>query len=104
MQDYPVDGDKGMSQAFNGQKMLLDSPAKVRPPAVRVKDKLYFLQEMLKLSTGMYFIPQLYFESPRNEANPTASSSNELLALGNVVHLADVSNTCSFLPELIDRQ
>ena len=92
MQDYPVDGDKGMSQAFHGQKILLDAPAKVQPPAVRVKDKLYFLHEMLKLSTGTYFIPQLYFESPQMEANLMAGSLNKLLALGNVVHFANVSN------------
>ncbi|KAG0693275.1 hypothetical protein DFH29DRAFT_1007462 [Suillus ampliporus] len=39
MQDYPEDGGKGMSQVFNGKKMLLDLPS---PPAARVDGKSVF--------------------------------------------------------------
>ncbi|KAG1749584.1 hypothetical protein EDD22DRAFT_958012 [Suillus occidentalis] len=58
MQDYPEDSGKGMSQVFNGMKMLLDTPS---PPAVRVHGAIYFTDELLQDSTRGYFIPQRFF-------------------------------------------
>ncbi|KAG1761957.1 hypothetical protein EDD22DRAFT_752234, partial [Suillus occidentalis] len=58
MQDYPEDGGKGMSQVFNGTKMLLDLPS---PPAVQVNRTVYFTDELLQESSGGYFIPNRFF-------------------------------------------
>ncbi|KAG2147895.1 uncharacterized protein EDB93DRAFT_1059045, partial [Suillus bovinus] len=45
IQDYPKDGGDGMSQVFNGMKMLLDLPS---PPAVWVDGTIYFVNELLQ--------------------------------------------------------
>ncbi|KAG2367083.1 hypothetical protein BDR07DRAFT_1479422 [Suillus spraguei] len=57
-QDYPEDGAEGMSQVFNGTKMLLDLPS---PPAVWVDSTIYFINELLQESSGEYFIPERFF-------------------------------------------
>ncbi|KAG1762178.1 hypothetical protein EDD22DRAFT_743588, partial [Suillus occidentalis] len=58
MQDYPEDGRKGMSQVFNGKKMLLNLPS---PPAARVEGKVFFINELLQDTSGDYFIPERFF-------------------------------------------
>jgi hypothetical protein len=58
MQDYPEDSGKGMSQVFNGTKMLLDMPS---PPAVWVHGSIYITDKLLQDSTRGYFIPQWFF-------------------------------------------
>ncbi|KAH7919605.1 hypothetical protein BV22DRAFT_968262, partial [Leucogyrophana mollusca] len=58
MQDYPEDNGKGMSQVFNGEKMLLELPS---PPAVRVDGTIYFKDELLQDTSGCYFIPERFF-------------------------------------------
>ncbi|KAG2086478.1 hypothetical protein BD769DRAFT_1320705, partial [Suillus cothurnatus] len=58
MQDYPEDGGRGMSQVFNGEKMLFKLPS---PPAVKVDGEIYFVNELLQDSSGDYFIPEHFF-------------------------------------------
>ncbi|KAG1905545.1 uncharacterized protein F5891DRAFT_927092, partial [Suillus fuscotomentosus] len=58
MQDYPEDGGKGMSEVFNGKKMLFDLPS---PPAVQVDRTVYFTDKLLQESSGGYFIPKRFF-------------------------------------------
>ncbi|KAG1741897.1 uncharacterized protein EDB91DRAFT_1010901, partial [Suillus paluster] len=58
MQDYPEDGGKGMSQVFNGKKMLFDLPS---PPVVQEDRTVYFTDELLQESSGGYFIPKQFF-------------------------------------------
>jgi hypothetical protein len=58
MKDYPEDGGEGMSQVFNGKKMLLDLPS---PPVVRVDVTIYFTDELLQDNSGDYFIPEHFF-------------------------------------------
>ncbi|KAG2099140.1 hypothetical protein BD769DRAFT_1631222 [Suillus cothurnatus] len=55
MQDYPEDGGKGMSEVFNGEKMLFELPS---PPAAKVDGEIYFVNELLQDSSGDYFLPQ----------------------------------------------
>jgi len=58
MQDYPEDGGRGMSQVFNGEKMLFELPS---PPAAKVDGEIYFVNELLQDSSGDYFIPERFF-------------------------------------------
>ncbi|KAG2094609.1 uncharacterized protein F5147DRAFT_747791 [Suillus discolor] len=83
MQDYPEDGGDGMSQVFNGMKMLLDLPS---PPAVRVDGTIYFVNELLQESSKAYFIPECFFLGScpsANEVEPGAQSNVKIqYALG----------------------
>jgi hypothetical protein len=45
MQDYLEDGGKGMSEVFNGEKMLFELPL---PPAAKVDGEIYFVNELLQ--------------------------------------------------------
>ncbi|KAH7903987.1 hypothetical protein BJ138DRAFT_1019772 [Hygrophoropsis aurantiaca] len=90
MQDYPEDEGGGMSQVFGGEKLLLELPS---PPAVRVGDTIFFVNELLQESSGEYFIPERFFlasyksTSPATpvSCDPEPSSAKELYALGRVV-------------------
>ncbi|KAG2752138.1 hypothetical protein P692DRAFT_201687974, partial [Suillus brevipes Sb2] len=90
MQDYPEDGGKGMTQVFNGTKMLLDLPS---PPAVRVDGTIYFVNELLKDSSGAYFIPERFFlGSPSVEGGVEGSEQSDgkiLYALGRAAEPTD---------------
>jgi hypothetical protein len=45
MQDYPEDGGKGMSEVFNGEKILFELPS---PLAAKVDGEIYFINELLQ--------------------------------------------------------
>jgi hypothetical protein len=98
MQDYPEDSGKGISQVFNGTKMLLDTPS---PPAVRVHGSIYFTDELLQDSTGGYFIPQQFFlgaADPSMDDTKTCENSDKVLyALGRVVEWTDVRRLCLYM-------
>ncbi|KAI9463504.1 hypothetical protein HD554DRAFT_2124595 [Boletus coccyginus] len=88
MQDFPEDGGKGMSQVFNGEKMLLEAPS---PPAARVDGNIYFIGELLQESSGRFFIPERFFLSgplgtstviPESSGEQTLTGMKELFALG----------------------
>lgn len=92
MQDYPEDGGKGMSQVFNGRKMLLDLPS---PPAVQVNRTVYFTDELLQESSGGYFIPNRFFLAAGDTpADTTESCDKVLYALGRAAQRTEV---CSHL-------
>jgi hypothetical protein len=76
MQDYPELNDDGMSQVHHGEKMLLDTPASIATPAVRVDGKIYFVDELLQCSTGLYFIPERFFY--RVSTPPEAADGSDL--------------------------
>ncbi|KAL6300162.1 hypothetical protein BKA93DRAFT_692189, partial [Sparassis latifolia] len=61
MEDYPIDGKGEMSQVFHAEKMLLGMPAELVAPTVRVDSEIYFVNELLQLSSNDYFIPERYF-------------------------------------------
>ncbi|KAG1737140.1 uncharacterized protein EDB91DRAFT_1083172 [Suillus paluster] len=89
MQDYPEDSGEGMSQVFNGKKMLLDLPS---PPAVRVDGMIYFTGELLQDDSGGYFIPERFFHAALpadlsdGDSDPCEQSDEKALyALGRVV-------------------
>ncbi|KAG2064483.1 hypothetical protein BDR04DRAFT_1162485 [Suillus decipiens] len=90
MQDYPEDGGDGMSQVFNGTKMLLDLPS---PPAVRVDGTIYFINELLQESSKGYFIPEHFFLGscpPTDEVEPGAQSNVKIqYGLGRAVQRTD---------------
>ncbi|KAG0693799.1 hypothetical protein DFH29DRAFT_774696, partial [Suillus ampliporus] len=90
MQDYPEDGGKGMSQVFNGKKMLLDLPS---PPAARVDGKVFFVNELLQDSSGDYFIPECFFlgsSSVDGDIEHCKKSDAKILyALGRAVQRTD---------------
>jgi len=106
MQDYPEDGGEGMSQVFNGQKMLLDVPS---PPAVRVDGTIYFTNELLQECSGDYFIPERFFLAPSSDSagSDTAEHHNSvtkvLYALGRAVERTEVhdpDHTCASIDVL----
>lgn len=93
MQDYPIDGGKTMAQVFNGEKLLLEAVEEIRPPAARVQGKIYFVNELLQLSNGKYFIPERFFCEGSTEVRANKDASNpeqKLFALGNMVDLTVV--------------
>lgn len=80
MQDYPIGAPdmKSMSQVQHGSKMLLELPAEVGPPVVRIRGELFFIKELLTLESGEFFIPERYFRLP-----PTATGQQgDIMALG----------------------
>ncbi|KAG1761023.1 hypothetical protein EDD22DRAFT_848083 [Suillus occidentalis] len=78
--DYPEDGGKGMSQVFNGEKMLFELPS---PPAAKVDGEIYFINELLQDSSGDYFLPQRFFFASYGSSSDTADKL--LHALGRAV-------------------
>ncbi|KAG1768093.1 hypothetical protein EV702DRAFT_1203415 [Suillus placidus] len=69
MQDYPEDRGKGMSQVFNGEKMLFELPS---PPAAKVDGEIYFMNELLQDASGDYFIPERFFLASYMSMNDSA--------------------------------
>ena len=63
MQEYPEDAGRSMSQVFHGEKILYDMLSDIRPPAVKVNECIYFLDEVLQCLDGQYFIPEHFFYS-----------------------------------------
>jgi hypothetical protein len=93
MQDYPIDGGKIVEQVFNGEKLLLEAAEETRPPAARVQGKIYFINELLQLSNGKYFIPERFFCEASAEVranNDVLDPEQKLFALGNLVDLTVV--------------
>ncbi|KAG2122908.1 hypothetical protein DEU56DRAFT_697074, partial [Suillus clintonianus] len=80
MQDYPEDGDKGMSQVFNGDKMMFELPS---PPAAKVDGEIYFMNELLQDVSGDYLIPERFFLASYTSMND--SVDKQLHALGRAV-------------------
>lgn len=104
MHDYPVDGGKVITQVFNGGKLLLEAPVEIRTPAARVQGKIYFINEVLQLSNGRYFIPERFFREESNEvgANKERSDSEQkMFALGNMVDLTAVLYSFAKLQETL---
>ena len=93
MQDYPEDGGTGMTQVFNGTKMLLDIPSESVSPTVRIHDRIFFVNELLQCSSGAYFIPERFFYAKSEASAPTSEpfQEKELFALGHDVSLTEVS-------------
>ncbi|KAG2156935.1 uncharacterized protein EDB93DRAFT_1247115 [Suillus bovinus] len=98
MQDYPEDGGRGMSQVFNGEKMLFELPS---PPAAKVNGEIYFIKELLQDSSGDYFIPEhFFFASYASE--PTSDTADKLLyALGRAVQRTEEGFIISDEQEII---
>ncbi|KAG1753908.1 uncharacterized protein EDB91DRAFT_1043935, partial [Suillus paluster] len=90
MHDYPEDGGNGMSQIFNGRKMLLDLPS---PPAARVDGKVFFVDEILQECSGDYFVPERFFlgSSSVNDSIERGEKSDTkvLYALGRAIQRTD---------------
>ncbi|KAM6489231.1 hypothetical protein JOM56_015401, partial [Amanita muscaria] len=84
MHEYPEDTGDCVAEVFNAKKMLFALPPDIRPPAVKVDSKIFFIDELMQLSMGEYFIPTRYFR-----AQPTPNSVNvrELIAEGHTAHL-----------------
>lgn len=104
MQDFPEDGGSGMSQIFNGEKMLHELPS---PPAVRVSGSVYFVGELLQESSGGYFIPERFFLATPPSASTVPASPAEqtpefcvrdLFALGRSATRTNVSESVCELP------
>ncbi|OJA20984.1 hypothetical protein AZE42_10828 [Rhizopogon vesiculosus] len=85
MTDYPEDGGDGMSQAFHGEKMLLELPS---PPAAHVDGKIYFINELLQERSGGYF-------------DPCQQKELELHAMGRAVQYTDAGLIVSDKQEVV---
>jgi hypothetical protein len=95
MQDYPEDGGKGMSEVFNGEKMLFELPS---PPAAKVDGEIYFVNELLQDSSGDYFLPQRFFFASYGLSSDTADKL--LHALGRAVQRTEVISLLRILTNL----
>ncbi|EGO30569.1 hypothetical protein SERLADRAFT_432140 [Serpula lacrymans var. lacrymans S7.9] len=69
MQDYPEDPGKGMAEVFHGEKMLLELPSEITPPA--------------------YFIPQHFF-TDMPPSGPQSAKSKSIFSLGNCVERTEI--------------
>ncbi|KAI5995503.1 hypothetical protein EDD15DRAFT_2140887, partial [Pisolithus albus] len=104
MQDFPEDGGNGMSQVFNGEKMLHEMPS---PPAVRVHGSIYFVGELLQESSKGYFIPERFFLAtpstarPSPPGQPSTDCMKELFALGRSATRTDAGFIVSDEREII---
>ncbi|KAG1837184.1 hypothetical protein DFJ58DRAFT_669093 [Suillus subalutaceus] len=101
MQDYPEDSGEGMSQVFNGKKMLLDLPS---PPVARVDGMIYFTGELLQDDSGGYLIPEHFFDaslpadSSDSASDPCEQSDGQALyALGRAAGFI-VNEQCEIIP------
>lgn len=90
MQEYPEDLGQSMSEVFHGRKMLFELSSDIRPPTVKVNEKTFFIDELLQLSTGRYFIPKHFFYSKTQNAN--SGGPAELNSQGLIVCPQEVSN------------
>ncbi|KAF8430572.1 hypothetical protein L210DRAFT_1019310 [Boletus edulis BED1] len=81
MREYPEDGQGHMSQVHHGTKMLEDLPEDLAPPCARVDHSIYFVNELLRQSTGQYFIPKRFFQARMSQE----AEEPALLALGHQV-------------------
>jgi len=88
MQDYPEDGGKGMSQVFNGEKMLFELPS---PPAAKVDGEIYFMDELLQEVSGDYFIPERFFLASYAASESSDIAERQVYALGRAVQRTEVN-------------
>ena len=95
MQEYPEDTSCSMSQVFHGAKMLYELPSDIRPLAVKVNNKIYFLDEVLQCLNGQYFVLEWFLYLMWQHANDGGSC--ELFTQGHAVHLVDVSSSTQLL-------
>ncbi len=102
MQDYPVDGGSGMSQLQNAGKITSDLAGSVVSPAARVDGVIYFVDELLQLQSGDFFLPERFFQgepqlvksrSSEFQRSTWCGKEYELYALGRQVALSDVCNS-----------
>ncbi|KAG1898289.1 uncharacterized protein F5891DRAFT_933095, partial [Suillus fuscotomentosus] len=84
MRDYPEEGDGRMSQVHHGYKMMHNLPDDLSPPTVRVGINIFFVDELLQLSSMEYFIPKKFFE-----VKITPDNNAQTLALGHIVVRTD---------------
>ncbi|KAG2120425.1 uncharacterized protein F5147DRAFT_562462 [Suillus discolor] len=96
MQDYPEDGGRGMSQVFNGEKMLFELPS---PPAAKVDGEIYFVNELLQDSLKDYFIPECFFFASYTSTSNTAEKV--LHALGRAAQRTEEGFIVSDEQEII---
>ncbi|KAL0568972.1 hypothetical protein V5O48_013001 [Marasmius crinis-equi] len=90
MSEYPEDGGKSASELTNGSKWLLDLPRDLLTITARVRDKIYYVGELLQCRAsdgrpGGFFIPDRFFTrtpAPK-EGEPRIE---ELFALGYAVN------------------
>ncbi|KAI0040147.1 hypothetical protein FA95DRAFT_1464700, partial [Auriscalpium vulgare] len=93
MEDYPEFLGQTMSEVRHGEKMLLDIPADVGTPMVRVDGKIFYVDELLETQSGSYFIPERFFNRAVSDTIPSQSDTQphatspelELVALGRNV-------------------
>lgn len=96
MSDFPELEGKGSSQAFHGQKMLLESPQGLATPCARVRGQIYFVNELLRCVDGSFFIPERFYRGVPRSSGAGATGTQpekELLALGRVAKRTEVSDT-----------
>lgn len=89
-----------MSQLHHSGKMTSDLPGGVVSPAAKVNGVVYFVDELLRLRSGEYFIPERFFQGQPSEGGASPSNSpprsnwcgkeQELYALGWVVEVTEV--------------
>lgn len=83
MEDYPVDSGVSSSQVWNGTKMLFDVPSHLSTPTAQHNGIIYWVNEIIQLSNGLYFVPQRFYKEE-------ISSGRRLMACGWVLRQQSV--------------
>ncbi|KAH9913799.1 uncharacterized protein BXZ73DRAFT_55315, partial [Epithele typhae] len=83
MTDYPRANANSVSEVHDGSKMLQDLPDELSSPAVRVRGRIFFVNELLQTIHGTFYIPERFFYAPAEplERNQSVEVDYKLHAL-----------------------
>ena len=71
--------ENSVKEVWQAEKWLYDVPNEILTPMVRVRDKDFYIHELLYCTSGTWFIPQRFFEH-----------ENKRLAVGHVANPSQV--------------
>lgn len=80
-----------MSQVQHGAKMRVDLPSNEGAPMVRVNQESFFVNEVLQLKCGGFYIPERFFRACPNIVS--SGKPEELMASGWHVERTPVSKS-----------
>ncbi|KAI0694535.1 hypothetical protein BC835DRAFT_1274457 [Cytidiella melzeri] len=92
MQDYPQNGEGRMSQMWHGEKMVLEAPP---APAARVRNRIYFVDELVYCTDNSYFIPERFVLEASQQGDSDVQNSSieeKLVAIGRKVRKTEVKH------------
>lgn len=104
MNDYPVDLGRARAEVWHGDKMLMDLPPELSSPTARCGDRIYWVNEVVELSSGQLFVPERFYREPHpgRDGMTPSKEYTDLQALGWLFQEGAVSHFGSlFLSSLL---